>query len=108
MLHTGYVITYVGCEVLWCSKSQMEITLITTESEYIVLSHDMRNMIPFMEMMKEVTFIFYIHLPSPEVFWKLFEDNQSCISVAELKFFYQEQNTSILSIIISEALYKRK
>ena len=33
--------------------------------------------------MKEVSFIFYIHIPKPEVFCKLFEYNQSCITVAE-------------------------
>ena len=30
-----YVITYGGCSILWCSKLQMEITLSTTEAEYI-------------------------------------------------------------------------
>ena len=43
----------------------------------------MREVITFMEFMKEVYFIFDIHLPRPEVFCKLFEKNQSCIAVAE-------------------------
>ena len=47
----------------------------------------MRGVIPFMEFMKEVYFIFDIHIPNLEVFCKLLEDNQSCIAVAESNKF---------------------
>ena len=47
----------------------------------------MREVIPFMNIMKEVSFIFDIHLPKPEVFCKVFEDNQSCIVIAGPDFF---------------------
>ena len=43
----------------------------------------MREVIPFTALMKEVHFIFYIHLTKEEVFCTVFEDNQSCIAVAE-------------------------
>ena len=76
MSHTGYVIKYTGCPLLWCSKIQTEINLITTEAEYIALSQAMCNVTPFMAPMKEVSFILDIHLPNPEVFCKVFEDNQ--------------------------------
>ena len=36
---------HVGCQVLWCSKLQMEITLSTIEAEYISLIQSMRNII---------------------------------------------------------------
>ena len=87
MSHMGYVITYPGCPVLWCSKLQTEISLSTTEAEYIALIQAMREVIPFMELMKEVSFIFNIHLPNPEVFCKAFVDNQICIAVAESNKF---------------------
>ena len=45
---TRYVITYV------CSKLQSEISLSKTGAEYIALSQVMRNLIPCMELMKEV------------------------------------------------------
>ena len=35
---TGYVILYAGCPIIWCSKLQTQITLSTTEAEYIDLS----------------------------------------------------------------------
>ena len=34
--------------VLWCSKLQTEITLSTTEAEYIALIQAMRKVVPFM------------------------------------------------------------
>ena len=43
----------------------------------------MREVITFMELMKEVSFIFSIHLPNPEVFCKVFKDNSSCTAIAE-------------------------
>ena len=39
MLRTGYVITYAGCKLLWCSKLQTEIALSAAEAEYIALIH---------------------------------------------------------------------
>ena len=41
----------------------------------------MRKVKPFIALMKEVSLIFYIDLPRPEVFCKVFKDNQSCIAV---------------------------
>ena len=52
MLRMVYVITYAGYSVLWCSKLQAKIALITTEAEYIVLSQVMRDVILFMVMVK--------------------------------------------------------
>ena len=54
MSRTGYVITYAGCPVLWCSKIQRETSLSTTEAGYIALMHSIHGVINFMEMMKEV------------------------------------------------------
>ena len=83
MLRMGYVITYTGCPVLWWNKLQTEIILSTPEFEYIALIQAMRKVIPFMEVTKEIPFIFDINLPNIEVFFKVFKDNQSCITVAE-------------------------
>ena len=66
----------------------------------------MREVITFMELTKEVSFIFGINIPNPTVFCKVFEDNQSCISVTESNKSSPIKNKSPLSIIISEDLYK--
>jgi hypothetical protein len=80
---TGFVIMYAGCPVTWMSKLQTEIALSTTEAEYIALSQAMREVIPFMNLMGEIDAIFGIHNPSPKFHCRVFEDNRSCIKVAE-------------------------
>ena len=91
MSYMGYVITYIWCILLWYSKLQTEVYLSTIEAEYIALRQAMRNIITFMALMKEISYIIDIHLPNPEVFCNVFEDNQSCIAVAESNTFFQEQ-----------------
>ena len=70
-----YVIMYAGCPVLLCSKLQTEISLSTTEAEYIVLSQAMHDVLLFMPLLKEISPIFDIHLLKPEVHYRVFEDN---------------------------------
>ena len=97
---------YAGCPVLWWRKLQKRIDLSTTEVEYIALSQAMSEVIPFMVLMKELFFIFYTNLPKSELFCKVFEYNQSFISVAEYKNCHQKQNILLLSIIIYKAAYR--
>ncbi len=80
---TGYVINFAGCPLIWCSKLQTEIALSTTEAEYIALSQALREVIPIMELLKEVNEIFPIDLPKPKVHCKVWEDNNGCIALAK-------------------------
>ena len=66
----GYVMTYAGCPVLWCSKLQTDIYLITTELEYISLCQAMRKVIHFMELIKEVSSILMYIFQSQNYFVK--------------------------------------
>ena len=68
----------------------------------------MCKVIPFMGFMKEVSFIFDIHLPNTEVFCNVFEDNNFLFPSHSLTNSLQERNISPLSIIVFEALYKRR
>ena len=83
MSRTGYAIYYAGCPVLWSSKLQTEIALSTTEAQYTALSSAMRDVILFMFLMKEISLVFLVQLPTPEVSCQVFEDNTSCIKVAK-------------------------
>ena len=47
----------------------------------------MRDVIPFMYLLKEIPCVFDIYMPQPSVHCKVFEDNRSCISVAEAPKF---------------------
>ena len=87
MSRTGYVIMYAGCPVHWCSKLQTEIALSTTEAEYIALSQSLREVIPLIQLLKEINEVFPIHLPTPKIRCKVYEDNNSCISLATKQKF---------------------
>ena len=54
MLRTGYVITYAGCPILWCSKLQRDNALSTIEVGYIALRQTMRNVIHFVTLINEI------------------------------------------------------
>ena len=56
----------------------------------------MREVIPFMNLMMEVGDIFTLHNPKPVFHCKVFEDNRSCIRVAESpKFTPRTKHTTI-------------
>jgi hypothetical protein len=82
MSRTGYVIMYAGCPITWCSKLQTEIALSTTEAEYIALSQSLREVIPVIDLMKEINEIFPINIPTPEIHCKVWEDNNGALALA--------------------------
>ena len=72
---TGFVVMYAGCPVTWGSKLQTEITLITTETEYIALSSTMREVIPFLGLMKETDGLFGLLTRYPLFRCTVWEEN---------------------------------
>ena len=80
---TGFVIVYAGCPITWGSKLQIEIALITTESEYIYLSSAMREVIPFLGLMKETAELFGLLTRDLVFRCTVLEDNESCIAVSK-------------------------
>ncbi len=83
MSRTGYIILYAGCPIVWCSKLQTEIALSTMEAEYIALSQALREVIPLMNLMEELGEVISFYNPTPSICCRIFEDNRSCIVVAE-------------------------
>ena len=53
--HTGYIILYAGCPIVWASKMQSLVALSTTEAEYIALSSSLCKVIALMNLMNELT-----------------------------------------------------
>ena len=80
---TGFIIFYCGCPVYWCSKLQSEIALSTAEAEYIALSQATREVIPFMNLLKEISKYMKLDVKTSTMCCKVFEDNTSCITIAE-------------------------
>jgi hypothetical protein len=51
---SGYLITYMGCPIVWASHLQTVFALSTAEAEYIVLSTALRDVIPMMDLLSEL------------------------------------------------------
>eukprot|EP00984_Skeletonema_dohrnii_P027976 scaffold17754_cov71-Skeletonema_dohrnii-CCMP3373.AAC.1 len=87
MSRTGYILMYAGCPIHWVSKLQTEIALSTAEAEYIALSQALREVIPMIEMMKDLHRSFPLEITIPNFNCTVHEDNQSCISMANRQKF---------------------
>jgi hypothetical protein len=84
---TGFVICYAKCPLVWCSKLQTETTLSTMETEYIAMSHALREPIPVQYLIKEINCIFDMPNPITDFCITCHENNLLAIAMAEsLKF----------------------
>ena len=93
---TGYLLTFMGCPLLWVSKLQTQIALSTMEAEYIALSQAMRDLIPLRETLKEIKEVVFggdmeetewsthsksfLTIPPSTVY----EDNSACLKFATM------------------------
>ena len=64
---------------------QTDISLGTTEIKYIALSASMRELIPFMNLMKETAGFFGLLTRDPVFRCTFWEYNKSCITVLETR-----------------------
>ena len=87
MSRTGMVIMYANCPIFWRSSLKMEISLSTTEAEYIALSSAMRQVLPLIKMTEEIYKVFPLLISKPNFVCKVHKDNQSCIKMATGKKF---------------------
>jgi hypothetical protein len=84
---TGFVIRYANCPLVWCSKLQTEIALLTAEAKYIAMSHALCDTIQIQNFVKEFSCIFLLPDPITNFCITVYEDNLSAICMAEsLKF----------------------
>jgi hypothetical protein len=51
---SGWVAFYAACPIIWASKLQTQVALSTTEGEYIAISMALHDVIPLMELIKEM------------------------------------------------------
>jgi Reverse transcriptase (RNA-dependent DNA polymerase)/GAG-pre-integrase domain len=80
---SSYYIRFGGCLIYWSSKLQTEITLSTTEAEYVCLSQALRTIKVLMRLIEEIA----KHVPGfkasvPVVRCKAFEDNAGALELA--------------------------
>jgi Reverse transcriptase (RNA-dependent DNA polymerase) len=81
---TGYIITYLGCPLVWASRLQTVYALSTAEAEYIALSTALRDVIPMMDLLTEMKERGFDVQSKPTVHCKLFEDNSGALEQARV------------------------
>ena len=93
---TGYIITFANFPIVWVSKIQTEIALLTTEAEYIGLSQSMRYLIPLRHIMLEVSSVFGMKCDLCNSYTNFFKYNKGAIELAkEPKYIPQTKHFSI-------------
>jgi hypothetical protein len=81
---SGYVITYHGVPLVWASRLQTVFALSTAEAEYISLSTALRDVIPMMDLLAEMSDKGFQVQSKPTVHCKLFEDNSGALEQARV------------------------
>ena len=80
----GYFIMYAGCPIIWKSQLQTEIAMSSTESEYTGLSYALRDAIPIMELLKEMSQQgIEVRSTQAKIHCKVFEDNSGALEMAK-------------------------
>lgn len=79
---TGFILCYAGAPLLWISKLKSEGALSTTEFEYIVLSHSLRDALLMQRALFELSKAFLFSKPNLIMRCKVFEDNEGAITFA--------------------------
>jgi hypothetical protein len=80
----GYIIMYACCPIVWKSQLQQEIALSSTESEYTGLSYALREVIPIMELLKEIQRRKVKVSATADIYCKVFEDNSGALRLAKV------------------------
>ena len=83
---TCFLIMIGDCPTVWSSKLQTETALSTMESEFIALNSALRELIPFQRLLKTVwTIVGMEDRDITTITLTVFEDNQSCLTLANLE-----------------------
>ena len=67
----------------WVSRIQTEIALLITESEYISLSQNMRDLIPFRQIMLDLSSVFGMKFDSWSLYTRTSKHNKVEIEFAK-------------------------
>ena len=81
----GYIVKFLGCPIVWKSQLQTEIALSSTESEYTGLSYALREAIPVMNLVNEMSRLGFVQSQgAPTIFCEVFEDNSGALEMANI------------------------
>ena len=72
---SGYSVHCMGMPIFWCIKLKYRIALSSTEVEHATLSTFLRDVMPIMNIITEISTHVQIKSMKPTIKCKLFEDN---------------------------------
>ena len=78
----GFCVKYANCIIHWKSQLQREIALSSTESEYTGLSYAIRDTIPIINLLDELTSRHKLPHANPTLHLRVYEDNSGAIEIA--------------------------
>jgi len=82
---TGYIISFAGCPIAWKSAVQTETATSTTVAEYLSLSTSLRDVIPLLQLMRELREQGFKDPPSmAQMHCKCMEDNVGALEMARI------------------------
>ena len=81
----GFVILVAGCPVIWKSKLQGEIALSTMQAEYQALSLSLRDLLPFITLVKSIYHLTGSKDPSSLIKTTVYEDNAGALTLAQME-----------------------
>ncbi|KAL7477153.1 hypothetical protein ACHAW6_002967, partial [Cyclotella cf. meneghiniana] len=82
---SGWIVLYSACPIIWASKLQSLVVLCMIQAEYIAMSMTHHDVIPLMELIKELRDgKFDTANTKPYIYCKVFEDNTDTLELARL------------------------
>lgn len=82
---TGFLICIANCPVIWSSKLQPNIALSSMQAKYIARSTAMRDLLPFLELVKILMATVQRHLGLTTFRVTVHEDNEGALALAKLE-----------------------
>ena len=107
---TGFIIMFAGVPILWQSKLQTETALSTMEAEVIALAACMRELIPIIDMVKELARAMGLQSGDVNMNVSIHEDNSGALVLANTlppQFTPRSKYYATKTIWFREEIHKR-
>ena len=107
---TGFVIVFAGVPILWQSRLQSETALSTMEAEVNALASCMRELIPIMDIVKELAAAVGLQAGDVNMNVSVHEDNSGALVLAETlppQFTPRSKYYATKTIWFREEIHKR-
>ena len=107
---TGFVIMFAGVPISWQSKLQTETALSTMEAEVIALAACMRDLIPIIDMVRDLARAVGLHYGDVNMNVSVHKDNLGALMLAETlppQFTPRSKYYATKTIWFREEIHKR-